>query len=67
MSTTHPTPQCECPTQATIETPRGNVRRGDVVECPDRIVGCRPVEHVRVEIEGHVLEVPEEDVLERHY
>jgi len=57
----------ECPHRATIETPRGNVRTGDVVECDERIVGCRPVEHVRVEIEGHTLEVPERDVRERHY
>jgi len=65
MSTT--TPSNECPRQATIETPRGNVRTGDVVECDERIVGCRPVEHVRVAIEGHTLEIPEADVRERHY
>jgi hypothetical protein len=50
-----------CPERVAIETPRGNVRSGEVLGCPTRIVDCRPVDYVRVQLEGHVLEVPERE------
>jgi hypothetical protein len=53
----------ECPDRVAIETPRGNVRVGPVVECDMRIDDCRPIPTVRVRIEGHTLEVPAREAL----
>lgn len=50
-----------CPDRAAVETPSGSVRSGRVVDCRTRVVDCRPVEYLRVEIDGHILEVPTED------
>lgn len=50
-----------CPERAAVETPSGTVRSGRVVACETRVVDCRPVEYLRVELDGHTLEVPAED------
>ena len=47
--------QGECPERAAVETLTGNVRSG-------RVVDCRPVEFLTVELEdGHTLTVPEHE------
>lgn len=48
----------KCPERAAIETLSGDIRCGSVVACETRVVDCRLVEYLRVEIEGHTLEVP---------
>jgi hypothetical protein len=53
----------DCPERVAIETLAGNVRTGEVVACPTRIEHCRPVDYVRVQLEGHVLEVPEREAV----
>lgn len=48
----------ECPDRVAIETPRGSIRAGPVVECSVRVVDCHLVPHVSVAIGEHTFEVP---------
>ena len=50
-----------CPERAAVETPRGNIRSGRVVECRTEPIGLQPVTFVTVEIDGHRLTVPEHE------
>lgn len=46
-----------CPDRAAVETLSGDVRSGPVVGCDTRVVDCRPVDFLTIEIDGHTLEV----------